>query len=1189
MELLRKPLCNLPWYEKACDQLESSHTSIRISGCIDNQKLHIIDALSKSCDVSIIVTHNELKAREIADNYRFYNKDVLYYPAKDLIFYQSDINSRQLSIDRMKAMSAFLSEKKFVLVTTIDAFMTPVVPVSVIKDNVFTISLDSIVDENAVAIKLVRMGYEKCYQVENKGQFSVRGGIIDIFDLCMDNPVRIELWGDSIESIRSFDVLSQRSIENLDSVTILPGNEFLMSDEIRLEGFKKIEADAMSLEQLYRQQFKTEEAHRIKVMLDELRACLIDETIELNLESYIKYFYPEAGTLLDLVKERNSTIFLDEPARIKEHGKCVEYEFCDSMEHRLLKGYAVKGQGTILTSFEDSINAVLKNRTVFIEGLKTEGIYADYKYSGDYSVKTKMVPSYRGSFETLVKDLKKLKADGYKVVILSPSRSRAKRLASELMYEDITAAYTENGEKELQEGEIVTFYGRIPSGFEYTDLKFTVISETDILGAESVKKRKKPKYTGGQKITGAADLSVGDYVIHENNGLGIYKGIEKIKVDNIVKDYMKIEYRDGANLYVLASNFDTVGLYATKDVEKAPKLNKLGSQEWTKTKAKVKESVSVVAGDLVNLYAVRSAKKGYQYSKDTVWQKEFEEVFPYEETYDQLNAIDATKEDMESTKIMDRLVCGDVGFGKTEVAIRAAFKAVQDGKQVAYLVPTTILAQQHYNTFHERMKEYPVRVEMLSRFCSAKEIKKTLTDLKKGLVDIVIGTHRLLSKDVEFSSLGLLVIDEEQRFGVTHKEKIKQLKENVDVLTLTATPIPRTLHMSLIGIRDLSLLEEPPRERMPIQTYVMEYNEEMVREAVNREMARGGQVYYVYNRIDNIEAVADKIRELVPDARVTFAHGRMNVTELENIMTDFVNGEIDVLVSTTIIETGLDIPNVNTMIIHDSDTLGLSQLYQLRGRVGRSNRTSYAFLMYRRNKVLREVAEKRLMAIREFTELGSGFKIAMRDLEIRGAGTLLGKKQHGHIEAVGYDLYCKMLDTAIKEVKGETADIKKTTTVDLDVDAFIPESYIVNEAQKLDIYKRIASLWNIEDVEEMRDELRDRFGDIPKEAENLLRVALLKQEAGKMYITDVRGKNGKIKLVVQGDAPVNAAKIIYLVNEYEGKLKVNRVRNPEFVLSYDIDQVTGTLEEMLLENTEKLLNNFKILFESSEDDDTKSS
>ena len=636
-------------------------------------------------------------------------------------------------------------------------------------------------------------------------------------------------------------------------------------------------------------------------------------------------------------------------------------------------------------------------------------------------------------------------------------------------------------------------------------------------------------------------------MVHEDHGLGIYRGIEKIEQDKVIKDYLKIEYADGGNLYLPATRLDGIQKYAGSDA-KAPKLNKLGGEQWKKTKARVKGAVKEIAKDLVELYAARQDSNGFQYSEDTVWQREFEELFPYDETDDQLDAIDATKKDMESRKIMDRLICGDVGYGKTEIALRAAFKALQDGKQVVYLVPTTILAQQHYNTFVQRMKDFPVRVDLLSRFRTPSQVKKTLEDLKKGLVDVVIGTHRVLSKDVHFKDLGLLIIDEEQRFGVSDKEKIKKLRENVDVLTLTATPIPRTLHMSLVGIRDMSVLEEPPVDRVPIQTYVMEYNDEMVREGIKRELARGGQVYYVYNRVKDIEEVANHVAQLVPDANVVFAHGQMHEHQLEKIMLDFINGDIDVLVSTTIIETGLDISNANTMIIQDADHLGLPQLSQLRGRVGRSSRTSYAFLMYKRDKVLKEVAEKRLQAIREFTELGSGIKIAMRDLEIRGAGNVLGAEQHGHMEAVGYDLYCKLLNQAVEALRGKRDEEEDfQTVVDCDIDAYIPVSYIKNEYQKLDVYKRISAIESEEEYMDMQDELIDRFGDIPKAVDNLLRIALIKALAHQAYVTEVGINRQEVRISMFPKAKLNTEGIPALVAEYKGALKMQMGETPGFL------------------------------------------
>ncbi|MFR2487749.1 MAG: transcription-repair coupling factor, partial [Hungatella sp.] len=713
-------------------------------------------------------------------------------------------------------------------------------------------------------------------------------------------------------------------------------------------------------------------------------------------------------------------------------------------------------------------------------------------------------------------------------------------------------------------------------GFEYPMIKFIVITEGDMFGVEKKKRKRKKTTYEGTKIQSFSDLSVGDYVVHEDHGLGIYRGIEKIEQDGVIKDYLKVEYGDGGNLYLPATRLDGIQKYAGSEAKK-PKLNRLGGDQWNKTKTRVKGAVKEIARDLVQLYAARQDTQGFPYGPDTVWQKEFEEMFPYEETEDQLDAIDATKGDMESRKIMDRLICGDVGYGKTEIALRAAFKAVQDEKQVVYLVPTTILAQQHYNTFVQRMKDFPVRVDLMSRFRTPGQVKKTLEDLKRGLVDIVIGTHRVLSKDVQFKDLGLLIIDEEQRFGVAHKEKIKKLKENIDVLTLTATPIPRTLHMSLVGIRDMSVLEEPPVDRMPIQTYVMEYNDEMVREAINRELSRGGQVYYVYNRVSNIDEVANHIASLVPEASVTFAHGQMHEHELERIMFDFVNGEIDVLVCTTIIETGLDIPNANTMIIQDADRMGLSQLYQLRGRVGRSSRTSYAFLMYRRDKMLREEAEKRLQAIREFTELGSGIKIAMRDLEIRGAGNVLGAEQHGHMEAVGYDLYCKLLNQAVLELKGQRREEDTyETVVDCDIDAYIPTSYIKNEYQKLDIYKRISSIENEDEHMDMQDELMDRFGDIPKPVENLLHVAAIKALAHGAYVTEVNINSQEIRLTMYQKAKLNVAGIPAMVERYRGDLKFHMADEPYFTF---IDRRKNQTTAGMMEQAEELLKQLRELTE----------
>ena len=942
------------------------------------------------------------------------------------------------------------------------------------------------------------------------------------------------------------------------------------------DGREAIEKEAKKYEKELRAQLKTEEAARIHSIISELSDGLKEGWKQHGLDGYIHYFCRDSVSFLDYFPEEDTVIYLDEPERLKEKGATVEEEFRESMISRLEHGYLLPGQTGLLYPAREMLARTQKSRTAYLTGLEQK--LSGFTVNGRYSLSVKNVNSYQNGFELLIKDLTRWKREGYRVILLSASRTRSSRLASDLREYNLRAWCPDESreEVEVKPGEILVTYGNLHRGFEYPMIKFIVITEGDMFGVEKKKRKRKKTTYEGTKIQSFSDLSVGDYVVHEDHGLGIYRGIEKIEQDGIIKDYLKVEYGDGGNLYLPATRLDGIQKYAGSEAKK-PKLNRLGGDQWNKTKTRVKGAVKEIAKDLVQLYAARQDTQGFPYGPDTVWQKEFEEMFPYEETEDQLDAIDATKGDMESRKIMDRLICGDVGYGKTEIALRAAFKAVQDEKQVVYLVPTTILAQQHYNTFVQRMKDFPVRVDLMSRFRTPGQVKKTLEDLKRGLVDIVIGTHRVLSKDVQFKDLGLLIIDEEQRFGVAHKEKIKKLKENIDVLTLTATPIPRTLHMSLVGIRDMSVLEEPPVDRMPIQTYVMEYNDEMVREAINRELSRGGQVYYVYNRVSNIDEVANHIASLVPEASVTFAHGQMHEHELERIMFDFVNGEIDVLVCTTIIETGLDIPNANTMIIQDADRMGLSQLYQLRGRVGRSSRTSYAFLMYRRDKMLREEAEKRLQAIREFTELGSGIKIAMRDLEIRGAGNVLGAEQHGHMEAVGYDLYCKLLNQAVLELKGQRREEDTyETVVDCDIDAYIPTSYIKNEYQKLDIYKRISSIENEEEHMDMQDELMDRFGDIPKPVENLLHVAAIKALAHGAYVTEVNINSQEIRLTMYQKAKLNVAGIPAMVERYRGDLKFHMADEPYFTF---IDRRKNQTTAGMMEQAEELLKQLRELTE----------
>lgn len=1172
MKVLTAPLAELAEFEEGRQLLKRGQAGVGFTGLYDSQKLHMIYGLSDGFCQKIIVTFSDKKAREICDEYRFYDRNTYLYPARDLIFYQADVAGGELTRQRMQVLRAILEGKPVTVVTTIAALMTPQVPLARLAAHVLRFDKTSVIDETALSKTLVEMGYEKTWQVETPGQFSVRGGIIDIFDMTEENPCRIELWGDTVDSIRSFDVLSQRSVETLSRLTVYPAAEMMLSEGRRHDGFVKIEKETKQFAGKLRESGKAEEAHRIESQIRELKESAQEFGGVVNLESFVHYFYQETESFLRFFAPDTAAVFLDEPKRLAETAEALETEFRESMAHRLEKGYILPGQAEILYAQKEIAAWLTRYKAVSLSAIDVKN--ALFKPDRKFEITVRSMSSYNNSFEALIRDLKRYKKTGSRVLLLCGSRTRAKRLAIDLREQELTAFYSEDPDREVQPGEVELFYGHVEKGFEYPMLKFAVISEGDIFGAEKKKKKRKKQYEG-TKIHDFAELKVGDYVVHETHGLGIYQGIEKVQMEGTVRDYIKISYRDGGNLYVLATGLDVIQKYASADAAKKPKLNKLGTQEWTRTKTRVRTAVNEVAKDLVELYAIRQQSEGYAFSPDTVWQREFEEMFPFEETDDQLAAIAAAKRDMESKKIMDRLVCGDVGYGKTEIAIRAAFKAVQDGKQVVFLVPTTILAQQHYNTFIQRMKEFPVRIDLMSRFRTTAQQKKTIEDLRKGLVDIVIGTHRVLSSDLKYKDLGLLIIDEEQRFGVTHKEKIKKMKENVDVLTLTATPIPRTLHMSLIGIRDMSVLEEAPNDRLPIQTYVMEYNEEMVREAIVRELSRGGQVYYVYNRVKSIADAAAQIGKLVPEASVAFAHGQMREHELERIMFDFINGEIDVLVATTIIETGLDISNVNTIIIHDSDRMGLSQLYQLRGRVGRSNRTSYAFLMYKRDKMLKEVAEKRLAAIREFTDLGSGFKIAMKDLEIRGAGNLLGERQHGHMEAVGYDLYCKMLNEAVKNVKGIQTAPDFTTTVELDVDAYIPPAYIVNEQQKLDIYKRIAGVETVSESEEMKEELLDRFGEVPKSVDNLLRIALLRVQAHQLYMMELKGRPGELRFVYRSDARVHGENIPFLLKEYEDKLKFLPQGNPVFTYSDEKSKVKEINGQQLLELAEQLVADMK--------------
>lgn len=1158
MNAILEPLRDLENFRAMLKSLEDRVSPVLATGVVDSQKCHLIYGIleeikrtkAPEAPVTLIITQSELHSKEIFEDMQFFLRDkIMLYPSKDVIFYHADVRSIEITKQRLQVLDALLKKEALVIVLSVDALMDKLTPVSIFKSFIVDIHLGDEVKMADLAEKLVLMGYERCELVEGSGQFAIRGGILDLFASTMDHAVRIEFIGDEIDSMRLLDSNSQRSIENVSTVHVLPMREFMYPQHMLPAAIAQITEEFNQTLEKYTDQNLHEEAATLRDTVSEALERLHERSSFSGVDKYMNAFYSKMNSLLDYLPE-NTIMYLDEPYRLAIHMDTVMKEFNQSMQNRILKGHMLASQAEVVWGYADILSRLKAFRVVMLSTLAHS--FKDLVPKHTFSFDVKPTAIFKKRFDLLQEELRYWVQNHYKVLILSGTRSKGERLAKEILEHELPAHYYQKAENiVLTPGKISITQGSFHRGFEYAYNRFIVISDKELFGEE--KKKRRVKKSRHSKIESFTDLKPGDYVVHDNHGIAIYKGIEQMMSDGVNKDYLKLEYQDGGILYVHTSQLDLVQKHIGSDGAQL-RLNKLGGADWGRAKAKSKKAIQILARDLVALYAKRLSAPGYVYGKDTIWQQEFETAFPYEETEDQLGAIDDVKRDMESGKVMDRLICGDVGYGKTEIAIRAAFKAVQEGKQVAYLVPTTILAQQHTNTFTQRMKDYPIRVDNLSRFRTKKQQDETVKKMKTGEVDIVIGTHRLLSKDIGFKDLGMIIVDEEQRFGVSHKEKLKALKGNVDVLTLTATPIPRTLHMSLTGIRDMSVLEEPPQERMPVQTYVMEHNIEFIREAINRELARGGQVYYLNNRIKNIEDTANKLQTLIPDAHVAYAHGRMSERELENIMVDFINGDIHVLVCTTIIETGLDIANVNTIIIQNADFMGLSQLYQLRGRVGRSNRQAYAYLFYQRDKVLREVSEKRLHTIREFTEFGAGFKIAMRDMQIRGTGNLLGAEQHGHIEAIGYDLYCKLLDTAVKELQGKEVAPEFETTVDFSINAYIPSYYIKNEEQKLEIYKKISLIQTPEDYLDVRDEMLDRFGNLPPSVQNLLDIALLKAVAHSIGIVSLTHRQSKVAMHFKVDAQVNPARLLSLVQNNKKTLSFAIGQSP--VLTYKIPDGT---------------------------------
>lgn len=1138
---------------------------ISINGPSESQRAHISYAICSHLNSKgIFIAYNDLQARKIYEDFSyFFDKDVILFSSKEIMLHDVEAKSYDAVYDRITALDRILKSDYRFIVISAEAICQKLIDRELFKSSCLNFDQDSRIDLTFLIHKLVSIGYERVTTVEGKGQFAVRGGIIDIFPVNSENAYRIELFDDEIDSIRTFDVLSQRSVERTESIEILPAREMLY-DRSELDGIiSRIQNDLTAQKEKIDK--NVQQDYLIK--LDEKISHDIEKFKENfyfpGMDKYIPYIIQKPALITDYIAEENTIVFIDEPKRFQQRIENILNENAEMCKSLLEKGQLLPGCFDLYFEFDYIWRRLYEKKSVYFNTIMTDEVLL--AGSRKLSIASRLLNSYQGNSDLMVEDIKYWKKSNFRVLILAGTRSRGEMFEETLKNKEVEAVYIDGIKEGILPGQVVITHGSLSKGFEYPDAEFVVVSGKELFGQDRKLKRQAVKKVKGKKINVFTDLNVGDFVVHQFHGIGKYIGIEQLTVENIKKDYLKIQYQDGAFLYVPTSQLDLIQKYIGSE-GKTPKLNKLGGTDWIKTKAKTKESIMELAGELIKLYAMRESSKGHAFGKDTIWQKQFEEQFPYQETEDQLRCIEEIKRDMESDKPMDRLLCGDVGYGKTEVAIRAIFKAVMDGKQVAYLVPTTVLAQQHYNNFKERMKDFPVKVEMVSRFRTPAEQKRILKDVKAGLVDVLIGTHRLLQKDVVFKDLGLLVIDEEQRFGVMHKEKLKKLRANVDVLTLTATPIPRTLHMSLIGIKDISTIEDPPEERYPVQTYVMEYNEEVVKEAINREMARNGQVFYLYNRVRSINVKAAEIKKMVPDARIAVAHGQMDETELEDVMFRFINGEYDVLVCTVIIESGIDMPNVNTIIVEDSDKMGLSQLYQLRGRVGRSNRMAYAYITYKKDKVLSEIAEKRLQAIKEFTEFGSGFKIAMRDMQIRGAGNLLGAQQHGHIDSVGYDMYCRLLAEAISELKGQSVQEEIEVTIDVNVSAYIDSSYISSENEKIEMYKKIASVQDEQDVFDVEDELMDRYGNIPTPVLNLIKIAHIKALALKCGFSSVQEKNDSIIFQYIDSKYVNFEVIGKVMEKHRRKLLFNASNKP-----YITYRIADIKRESLLDNITILL------------------
>lgn len=1157
-------------------------TEIAISGMADTQRRHFASVLAEeSGRKGIFVAWNEMQARQaMADFQHFYGDDVLFLPNRDIMLYDIEARSHEQTNARVKALTKLRSGDFRMLVTSIEATLHLLMQ----PDDFTNFSMELRVGEDVIMDEIIKrllvMGYASEEKVEGPGQFARRGGILDIFPVNQELPCRIEFFDTEIDAMRLFSPTTQRSIESIQSLALCPAREILFLEEdipaveSRIRSALEKSLTRMPVE------YKRQTEQHINGYLDKFH----ESHYFSGIDKFLPWLIEKPATIFDYITHP-SLLFFEDTERLKERitGETEElHNLCETM---IEKSMMLPGSFGLLHDEDELFQAAFRHPVITFSLLgEDSGLRGNAPMA--IEIPGSAINPYAGHMDLLVKDLNTWHEEQTRVLILVSAPDRAKRLEAELSEngisgvvitdegfardEDTTQVFTRKTAQWPVGAKVVIAAGALQSGFIYKDIQLAVVCESDI---EAGKKRRRiRKNMQGKRISAFTDLKVGDFVVHQSHGVGVYQGIEQLVVEGVRRDYLKIAYKDNGSLFIPSTAMDLVQKFIGAE-GREPKLNKLGGAEWAKAKTRVRESLRELADMLIKIQAERKAKLGHAFSPDTVWQSQFEELFPWEETPDQLKCIEEIKQDMESAYIMDRLLCGDVGYGKTEVAIRAVFKAVMDGKQAAFLVPTTVLANQHYENFKKRFSGFPVKVDMLSRFKTDSGQRQVIRDMRSGRTDVLVGTHMMLGKEVGFKDLGLLVIDEEQRFGVEHKEAIKEKYPLVDLLTLSATPIPRTLNMSLSGIRDISTLEDPPLERYPVQTYVLEYRDEIVRDAINRELARDGQVFYLFNRVRGIHQRVNALSQLVPEARVGYAHGQMGERELERVINSFQDKEFDVLVCTTIIESGIDMPNVNTIVVEDSDRLGLAQLYQIRGRVGRSNRLAYAYLTYRKDKVLGELAEKRLKAIREFTEFGSGFKIAMRDLQIRGAGNLLGAEQHGHMESVGYDMYLRLLEEAVAERSGHLeARRTQDVLVEFPVSAYIDKAYIQDEDQRIDMYKTISAIRTMEDLVDVRDELIDRYGDIPPETLCLMDIAHVKNMAGSCGFSSVKDRTEAVILTFSEDGILPIALLAPVINDWKGNLMFSAGKQPYLSLRTRGDDVLKRLSniKILLQGLEKL-------------------